>query len=110
MGNFPLILPWLAAAVIFETVGASFLVKTKEFTRIIPTILSIASFCVCFYALSQAMNLSASGGVIHALWCGAGVTFVALADKVLYGKKLDNVGIVGLIFIIVGCITMGVFQ
>lgn len=110
MSNFSHILPWLAVAVAFETIGASFLVKTQEFKRIIPTLLSIASFCVCFYALSQAMNLSSSGGVIHALWCGAGVTFVALADRVIYGRKLDNIGIAGLAFIIVGCVIMGVFK
>ncbi|MCG8158902.1 multidrug efflux SMR transporter [Brenneria goodwinii] len=100
---------WLFIAVLLEVTGTSLLLKTRNFSKTIPSLLAVGSYLLCFYALAQAMSLI-SPGLAYALWCGLGIILIAFSGFIFYQQKPDNFGVIGLGFIVAGCVTMGVFQ
>ncbi|MBJ7221525.1 MULTISPECIES: DMT family transporter [unclassified Brenneria] len=100
---------WLFIAVLLEVTGTSLLLKTQNFRKFIPSVLVIGCYLVCFYALAQAMSLI-SPGLAYALWCGLGIILIACSGFIFYQQKPDRFGVIGLCFIVTGCITMGLFK
>ncbi|PWC11884.1 DMT family transporter [Brenneria corticis] len=100
---------WLFIAVALEVTGTSLLIKTRNFSRFLPSLLTIFAYLGCFYALAQAMTMS-SPGLVYSLWCGLGIVLVAFAGFIFYQQKPDKYGVIGLCFIISGCIIMGIFK
>jgi len=47
---------FLAAAILCETIGTSFLKKTDQFTKPIPTVIFIVAMVASFYLLSHALK------------------------------------------------------
>lgn len=59
----------LALAILFEIFATTMLVLSEGFTRILPSILSIIGYGLCYYILTyvfRRMHL----GVAYAIWCG----------------------------------------
>lgn len=100
---------WLFIAVLLEVTGTSLLLKTRNFRAFLPSAAVVICYLGCFYALAQAMTLIPPG-LAYALWCGLGILLIAFAGVLFYRQKPDAFGVIGLSFIIAGCITMGVFQ
>lgn len=99
---------WLFIAVLLEVTGTSLLIKTKNFTRFIPSLLVILSYLGAFYALAQTMVLIRPG-LAYALWCGLGILLIAASGYIFYRQKPDRAGMAGLGLIIAGCLTMGIY-
>jgi small multidrug resistance pump len=99
---------WLFMAVLLEVIGTSLLIKTKNFTRLIPSLLVIFSYLGAFYALAQTMVLIRPG-LAYALWCGLGILLIAASGYIFYRQKPDRAAMAGLSLIIVGCLTMGIY-
>lgn len=99
---------WLLMAVLLEVAGTSLLIKTKNFTRLLPSLTVVFCYLGAFYALAQTMVLIRPG-LAYALWCGLGILLIAISGFIFYQQKPDKAGVVGLAFIITGCMTMGYF-
>lgn len=99
---------WLFMAVLCEVTGTSLLIKTRNFTRVVPSLLVVFCYLVAFYALAQTMVLIRPG-LAYALWCGLGILLIAGAGFIFYRQKPDRAGMTGLGLIVTGCMTMGIF-
>lgn len=99
--------PWpsLIVAILFEVVGTTALKASDGFSRLGPTLLSLACYGGAFYCLSLAMK-GVPVGVAYAVWSGLGVLLVTLAAWALYGERIDAIGLLGLALIVAGVLIL----
>lgn len=101
---------YLLIAILTEVVATGALKASHSFTRLGPSLLTVAGYLVAFYCLSLTLR-EMPVGVAYAIWCGMGIVLVSLAAALLFGQRLDMGGaIVGLALIIAGVIVINVFS
>lgn len=89
--------------------GDRALKASHSFTRLGPSLLTVAGYLVAFYCLSLTLR-EMPVGVAYAIWCGVGIVLVSLAAALLFGQRLDMGAIVGMALIIAGVIVINVFS
>ncbi|WP_368914282.1 SMR family transporter, partial [Providencia sp. 1701011] len=47
---------WLALSIGSEITGTSMIKKTNGFSKLAPSVLVIAAYCICYFALTRAMG------------------------------------------------------
>lgn len=62
---------WLATAGLFEVVWVVLLKKADGFTRLLPSLATVAGMAVSFYCMSQALR-ALPMGTVYAVWTGIG--------------------------------------
>lgn len=62
---------WLATAGLFEVVWVVLLKQADGFTRLLPSIATVAAMAVSFYCMSQALR-ALPMGTVYAVWTGIG--------------------------------------
>lgn len=100
---------FLAAAIICETLGTSFLKKTEQFTKPLPTLIFVLAMGASFYLLSFALK-DIPIGIAYAIWSAVGVVLISLVGYFIYKQHLDFPAILGIIFIIVGVVIINLFS
>ncbi|MHC5201824.1 DMT family transporter [Myroides sp. LJL119] len=100
---------YLLIAIVFEVIATSSLKASQEFTKIVPSIITVIGYGLAFYCLSLTLK-SIPIGVAYALWSGIGIVLVTLVGIVVYNQKPDLPAIIGLVFIIAGVIIINVFS
>ena len=98
---------YLLIAILTEVVATSALKASHSFTRLGPSLLTVAGYLVAFYCLSLTLR-EMPVGVAYAIWCGVGIVLVSLAAALL--QRLDMGAIVGMALIIAGVIVINVFS
>ena len=99
----------LLAAAIVEVIATSTLPATQGFTRLGPSLIVIVGYSISFFLLAITAKYM-SIGVLYAIWCGIGITGVAILGFVLYGQKPDLAAIIGLTLIVLGIIIIQLFS
>lgn len=99
----------LAAAILFETLGTSFLKKTEQFTKPIPTVIFFVSMVFSFYLLSFALK-GIPIGVAYAIWSAVGIVLISTVGYFVYKQVLDFPAILGIGFIILGVLIINLFS
>ena len=94
---------YLIIAGLFECGWAIGLKYTEGFTRITPSILTVAAMAISFWLLSIAMK-SIPVGTAYAVWTGIGAVGVAIMGMVLLGESRDVFRIISLMMIVSGII------
>lgn len=82
--------------------------QSDGFTNIPISILSMSLYFVCFFVFSktlQHINL----GVAYATWSGVGLVATTIIGWFLLNQKINLIGFISMVFIIVGCITLNLF-
>lgn len=102
---FPLSYAWLAAAICAEVAGSAFLVKSEQFSRLVPSAMVVVFYGFAFYGLAQALK-SMPLGFAYAIWAGLGIVLTALVGVVVFKQRLDLPAIVGIALIVTGVIVM----
>ncbi|HOU93835.1 MAG TPA: SMR family transporter [Polyangiaceae bacterium] len=100
---------FMAAAILSEVVATTALKATEGFTRLWPTLLSLAGYGAAFYCLSRTMD-HIPVGVTYAVWAGAGLVMITLLAWALYGQRPDLPAVLGMACIGAGIIVMGLFS
>ena len=67
---------FLAAAILCETLGTSFLKKTEQFSKPIPSIIFVVAMVGSFYLLSHALK-GIPIGISYAIWSAAGIVLIS---------------------------------
>jgi small multidrug resistance pump len=106
---FQLSYVWLAAAICSEVAGSAFLVRSEQFSRLVPSAFVVGFYAFAFYGLSQALK-SMPLGFAYAIWAGLGIVLTATVGLVAFKQKLDLPAIVGIVLIIAGVVVMNVFS
>ena len=100
---------FLAAAILCETIGTSFLKKTEQFSKPIPSIIFIVAMIASFYLLSLALK-GIPIGIAYAIWSAVGIVMISLVGYFVYKESLDLPAIIGIAFIVIGVIIINVFS
>ena len=100
---------YLAIAIICEVVGTTFLVKSEQFTRLVPTLIMGVLYAISFYLLTQAIK-TIPLGIAYALWGGLGIVLTSLVGGFFFKQSLDTAAVVGIAMIVGGVVVMNVLS
>lgn len=100
---------WLAIAIAAEVTATSTMRATQGFTKLAPSLVTVAGYAVAFYCLSLALRTMPTG-VAYAIWSGVGIVLVASIAWAFQGQRLDLPAILGMALIIAGVIVMNLFS
>ncbi|TKT80312.1 multidrug efflux SMR transporter [Aquamicrobium sp. LC103] len=99
----------LAAAIVLEVLGTSFLQKSEQFTRLAPTLAMAAFYAGSFFLLAHALKVIPLG-VAYAIWGGLGIVLVALVGTFVFRQSIDLPGMIGIAMIVGGVIVVNAFS
>ncbi|ETA51045.1 SMR family transporter [Ponticoccus alexandrii] len=99
----------LALAVLAETIGTTALQASQQFTRLWPSLLTVAAYAAAFYLLAWVLRFFPVG-VAYAMWSGLGIVFIALIGFAVFGQKLDWPAVLGMAMILGGILVIHLFS
>ena len=99
----------LFLAIVFETVATSFLKHSEQFTKLVPSVLTVLGYAAAFYCLSVVLK-SIPVGIAYAIWSGVGIILIALIGFFVFKQNLDLAAVIGLALIIAGVVVINVFS
>lgn len=100
---------YLSIAIVAEVIGTSFLKVSEGFTRLVPTLVTVAAYAIAFYALSLCLRTMATG-VAYAIWSGVGIMLIAAVAWLFQGQRLDLPAILGMALILAGVAVLNLFS
>jgi small multidrug resistance pump len=100
---------FLFVAIVAEVIATSFLKGSDGFTRLWPSVASVAGYAVAFFFLSLTLRTIPTG-IAYAIWSGVGIVLISLVSWLWFGQKLDGPAILGLGLIIAGVVVVNVFS
>ena len=99
----------LLVAIFAEITATSALKAANGFTRLLPSLIVAAGYCISFYALSLAVR-SIPLGYAYALWSGLGIIVILTVGYFYYRQPVDLPGMLGVGLIISGVIVLNLFS
>lgn len=99
----------LIAAIVAEVIGTAALQASVQFTRLVPSIVVVASYGASFYLLAAALRVIPVG-IAYAIWSGLGIVLITLIGLLVFGQKLDLAAVTGLALIIAGVLVIQLFS
>ncbi|KVV14569.1 multidrug efflux SMR transporter [Flavobacterium sp. TAB 87] len=100
---------FLGIAIICEIIATTALKKSAEFTKLLPTVITIIGYFGAFYFLSFAIR-TIPVGIAYAIWSGVGIVLITIVGAIFFKQIPDLPAIIGLAFIIVGVIILNLFS
>ena len=92
---------WLGVAGLFEVVWAVLLKSTDGFSRLLPSLATVAGMAVSFYCMSRALQ-SLPIGTVYAVWTGIGAAGAAIWGMAVEGDPATAARIFCLALILAG--------
>lgn len=99
----------LLLAIIFETIATSNLKSSEQFSKLLPSIITVAGYAASFYCLSIVLR-TLPVGIAYAIWSGVGIILIATIGYFVFKQHLDFPAILGLGLIIAGVVIINVFS
>ena len=99
---------YLSGAILCEVVGTMVLPLSENFSKPIPSLISIVAYVLAFYLLTFAME-SIPIAVVYATWSGLGIFLISILGFTIYGQTLQWQSILGLLFIVFGVVLVNSF-
>lgn len=94
---------YLVIAGIFEVVWAIGLKYTEGFTKMVPSLITLAGMAISFYFLSMAVK-TLPIGTAYAIWTGIGAAGAVILGMVLFGEPRNVLRLMFVAFILIGII------
>lgn len=94
---------YLFLAVIFETIGTTFLKLTNGFTVLLPSIGTIVFYILCFYFLSLSLK-TIDISVGYAIWGAFGIVLVTLIGFFYFHETISPLKILFILLIIISTV------
>lgn len=98
---------YLAIAGVFEVIWATALKYSEEFTKILPTIITIVGMVIGFIFLAKATKIIPMG-TAYAVWTGIGAVGAVIVGILLFKEPVSTMRILFLSCIVVGIIGLKV--
>lgn len=99
----------LGIAIVAEVIGTTALKSSDSFTRLVPSLITVAGYGCALYFLTVTMN-SIPTGVAYAIWSGLGIVLISIAGFVVHQQKIDLAGMLGMALIIAGVVVLNIFS
>jgi quaternary ammonium compound-resistance protein SugE len=95
--------PWVLVAVagLLEVAWAVGLKYSQGFTRLVPSVLTVAGALASFWLLSRAMQ-ALPVGTAYAVWVGIGAVGTAVFGIVLFSEPVNLVRLLGIALVLAG--------
>lgn len=100
---------YLGAAIVFEVIGTSALKASDSFTKLLPSIVTVATYAVSFLLLALTLR-TIPVGIAYAMWAGVGIVLIAMVGWLWFKQPLDLPALVGLALIVAGVIVVNAFS
>ena len=100
---------YLLVAIVFEVLATTALKETHGFTRLLPSLVTVAGYGLAFYFLSLPLR-TMPVGIVYALWCGAGIIMITAIGWVWFRQQLDLPALVGMGLIMAGVVVINLFS
>jgi len=100
---------YLLVAVVFEVLATTALKQTQGFTRLVPSLLTVAGYGFAFYFLSLPLR-TMPVGIAYALWCGAGIVLITAIGWIWFRQHLDLPAFLGIGLIMAGVVVINLFS
>ncbi|MEU6817716.1 multidrug efflux SMR transporter [Streptomyces sp. NPDC046860] len=95
----------LAVAIAAEVAATTAMKYSEGFTRLWPSLVTVAGYVVSFALLARALR-TVQIGAAYAIWAGVGTAAVAVLGTVLFGEGLSAVKVAGILMIIGGVVVL----
>ncbi|WP_267241373.1 DMT family transporter [Streptomyces sp. PR69] len=95
----------LAAAIAAEVAGTTAMKYSDGFTRLWPSLLTVAGYGLAFTLLAQTLRTLAVG-TVYAIWSGVGTAAVAAIGMIWLGESAGLVKIAGIALVIAGVVVL----
>ncbi len=95
----------LLVAGIFEIVWAYAMKQSSGFTRLWPTLVTLAAMAVSFFLLAAAMR-TIPLGTAYTIWTGIGAVGAFVVGIALLGEQLNLMRVIAAVLIVCGLILM----
>ena len=100
---------YLFGAIAFEVLGTMLLPVSKNFTKVIPSLVITLSYFISFYFASNALK-TLPLAIVYASWSGLGVFTVAILSYVFYNQTINWQIIIGLFLIVLGVSVIYIYK
>lgn len=100
---------FLGIAIVFEVIATSALKQTEGFTRLAPSLVTVAGYALAFYFLSLPLRVLPVG-VVYAVWSGVGIVLITIIGWIWFRQSLDLPAMIGMGFIITGVLIVNLFS
>ena len=100
---------FLMLAIVCEVLGTALLMKSEQFTRLVPTLMMTVLYIGSFYFLSQTLK-TLPLGIAYAIWGGVGIVLTAIIGVTVFKQTIDMPAMIGIALIISGVIVINVFS
>lgn len=92
---------WLTLAGLLEVVWATGLKYTDGFTRLLPSVITVAAMIGSIYLLGLAVR-TIPIGTGYAVWTGIGAVGVAILGMILFGEPRTLLRVGSILLIVIG--------
>ncbi|MBS9338289.1 multidrug efflux SMR transporter [Fructobacillus sp. M2-14] len=99
---------YLFLAVAAETSGTMLIGMTDGFTKLLPTILTLACYGLSFFLLAIVVR-NIPVHLAYAIWCASGILIITSLSVLVFKVSLNWQTIVGLILLIIGVVLVNLF-
>lgn len=82
---------------------------SEQFTRPLPSVVSVAGYLLSFYLLSHALR-TLPVGIAYGIWGAVGIVLITLIGVFAFHQKPDLPAIIGLALIIAGVVIINFFS
>lgn len=100
---------YLAMAITIEVIATSALKASEGFTRLGPSVLTVAGYTLSIFLLSLTLKVLPTG-IAYALWSGIGIVLISAVSWVWFKQTLDTPAIIGLGLIVLGVVVVNLFS
>ena len=100
---------FLASAITFEVLATTALKQSDGFTRLWPSLATVAGYALAFYFLSLPLR-SIPVGVVYATWSGAGIVLITAIGWLSFRQTLDLPAVIGIALILAGVLVINLMS
>lgn len=97
----------LAGAIAAEVAGTTAMKYSEGFTRLWPSLVTVAGYLIAFTLLAQTLK-TLSVGTAYAIWAGTGTAAIAVIGMLFMGESAGLAKIAGLLLVIAGVVLLNV--
>ncbi|MBA2948341.1 DMT family transporter [Streptomyces himalayensis] len=95
----------LAAAIAAEVAGTTAMKYSEGFSRLWPSLATVAGYLVAFALLAQTLK-TLEVGTAYAIWAGAGTAVIAAIGMVFLGETMTAAKVAGIALVIAGVVLL----
>ncbi len=99
----------LGIAIIAEVIATTALKSSDSFTKLVPSLITVAGYGTALYFLTVTMK-SIPTGVTYAIWSGLGIVLISITSYFFHNQKIDTAGMLGMALIIAGVVVLNLFS